>query len=257
MLLAEAYAVLGLKHGCTPEQARAAYRRLALAHHPDKGGSEKDFVRITQAYELIVDSPKGDAGSIFGGLWEMLSRHRRKSELTIRINVEIDVREVYMGAVKKLSYRRRMRDGTEVSAKALIGMSNFTHRHVFEGVGDEGDDGVVGDLVVKIKLKDTLAEDQFFDPTINNADLHVTKGIRLADHLLGCSFVVELPDGSNHDINVQPLERDVIVVPSLGFPTGEDTRGDLIIKLTREFDVKGLEYLEDDDFVQKIRQYFL
>jgi len=254
MLLAEAFAVLGLKDGCTPEQARAAYRRLALAHHPDKGGSEEVFVRITQAYERITESPKD---SIFGGIWEMLSRHHRKSELTIRINVEIDVREVYIGAVKKLSYRRRMRDGREVSAKALIGMSNFRHRHVFEGVGDEGDDGIVGDLVVKIRLKNTLGEDQFFDPAINNTDLHVTKGIRLADHLLGCSFVVELPDGSNHDINVQPLDRDVIVVPSLGFPTGEDTRGDLIIKLTREFDIKGLEYLEDEGFVQKIRQYFL
>ena len=259
MLLSEAYAVLGLAEGCSQEQARAAYKRLALAHHPDKGGREEDFVRITKAYErtLELESPKSDGGGIFGGIWEMLARHHRKSELKIRINLEIDIREVYCGAVKKLAYRRRLRDGREVSAKALLNLSNFKHKHVFEGVGDEGDDGVVGDLIVNIKLKNTLGEDQFFDPSINNADLHVTKEIRLADHLLGCAFSVELPDGSRHDVNVRPLERDVIVVPALGFPTGENTRGDLIIKLTREFDVKGHAYLDDTDFVQKIRQYFL
>lgn len=257
MLLAEAYAVLGFKDGCTPEQARAAYKRLALAHHPDKGGSEEDFVRITLAYERIIAETPKKGNSVFGGLWEMLSRHHRKSELTIRINVEIDVREVYGGAVKKLAYKRRLRDGRVVSAKALISLANFQHRHVFEGVGDEGNDGIVGDLVVKIRLKNTLDEDQFFDPSINNADLHVTKGIRLADHLLGCSFCVDLPDGSTHDVDVRPLEKDVIIVPSMGFPTGEDTRGDLVIKLTHEFDVKGREYLEDADFVQKIRQYFI
>jgi hypothetical protein len=43
--------VLGLGHGSAVglEDARAAYRRLAMAHHPDRGGDPVEFQRINEA----------------------------------------------------------------------------------------------------------------------------------------------------------------------------------------------------------------
>ena len=49
-------AVLGVKGDATVEQIKAAYRRLARAHHPDHaGGDGARFKEITAAYEILSD----------------------------------------------------------------------------------------------------------------------------------------------------------------------------------------------------------
>jgi len=35
-----------------------AYKKLALKHHPDKGGAEEDFKRISEAYSILNDAEK-------------------------------------------------------------------------------------------------------------------------------------------------------------------------------------------------------
>jgi hypothetical protein len=51
--LQEAYRVLGLNDAATPEEIKAAYRRLVLGVHPDRGGSPADFIRVRAAYEIL------------------------------------------------------------------------------------------------------------------------------------------------------------------------------------------------------------
>ena len=46
--------VLGLSRGCTADDVRAAYRRLAKETHPDRGGSVEEFRRVNEAYERVV-----------------------------------------------------------------------------------------------------------------------------------------------------------------------------------------------------------
>lgn len=49
------WSVLGIRAGAPAGEAKAAYRRLALRCHPDRGGSEAEFRRVTEAYEAIRD----------------------------------------------------------------------------------------------------------------------------------------------------------------------------------------------------------
>lgn len=42
--------VLGVSRSCSTSEARAAYRRLRSAHHPDKEGSAEAFDRIQKAF---------------------------------------------------------------------------------------------------------------------------------------------------------------------------------------------------------------
>jgi len=50
---AEALAVLGLGAGATPDEIRAAYRRLMATAHPDRGGSDWLAARINQARDIL------------------------------------------------------------------------------------------------------------------------------------------------------------------------------------------------------------
>lgn len=46
--------VLGVPPTATQEEIKAAYRRLAMKHHPDRGGSADEFQKIKTAYEQLT-----------------------------------------------------------------------------------------------------------------------------------------------------------------------------------------------------------
>jgi len=50
----EWWEVLGVPRGCTREEAKAAYRRLASQHHPDKGGSADKMAELNAAQEQAL-----------------------------------------------------------------------------------------------------------------------------------------------------------------------------------------------------------
>ena len=45
--------ILGIEPDASDDQIRAAYRRAAMKHHPDRGGSPEEFQRIQAAYEKL------------------------------------------------------------------------------------------------------------------------------------------------------------------------------------------------------------
>jgi DnaJ-class molecular chaperone len=52
------YALLGVGFDASTSDVRKAFKKLALAHHPDKGGEESTFKAISCAYETLVDPVK-------------------------------------------------------------------------------------------------------------------------------------------------------------------------------------------------------
>ncbi|MBA7473503.1 Co-chaperone protein DjlA [subsurface metagenome] len=59
MLLADAYAVLGLSQTASSEEVKRNYRSLAAIFHPDKGGYREAMVLLNQAYERIQKHRSG------------------------------------------------------------------------------------------------------------------------------------------------------------------------------------------------------
>ena len=48
------FALLGLAWPCSEADLRLAWKRTAFAHHPDRGGTHEDFVRLGQAYQACL-----------------------------------------------------------------------------------------------------------------------------------------------------------------------------------------------------------
>jgi hypothetical protein len=56
-------AALGLRFPCTVTQVKSAFKKLATKAHPDQGGSDATFVKLTQDYERALElvSPRRPA----------------------------------------------------------------------------------------------------------------------------------------------------------------------------------------------------
>jgi len=56
----ELYDLLGVEPTASAGEIRSAFRKLALTHHPDRGGDEETFTKVSKAYETLSD-PKARA----------------------------------------------------------------------------------------------------------------------------------------------------------------------------------------------------
>jgi len=45
--------VLGVNVGASQDEIKKAYRKKAMEHHPDRGGSEQKFKEVNEAYEVL------------------------------------------------------------------------------------------------------------------------------------------------------------------------------------------------------------
>ena len=52
------YARLKVPRDADQETIKKAYRKLAVSHHPDKGGSEEEFKKLQEAYAILSDEGK-------------------------------------------------------------------------------------------------------------------------------------------------------------------------------------------------------
>ncbi len=52
------YKILNISKDASESEIKSAFRKLALAHHPDKGGDQNKFNEISEAYEVLSDKEK-------------------------------------------------------------------------------------------------------------------------------------------------------------------------------------------------------
>ncbi len=64
------YQILGISRNASPDEIKKAYRKLAHKHHPDKGGDEKKFKEIAEAYQILSDKEKRAQYDRFGRVFE-------------------------------------------------------------------------------------------------------------------------------------------------------------------------------------------
>jgi len=126
------YTLLDVDKNASDAEIKKAYRKLAVKHHPDKGGDPEKFKEITRAYEVLSDSDKrskydrfgeegldndggGDAGDIFeaffgGGRGGRGGPKRRQKTKDVVQNLKVTLEQMYSGATKKMAITRQVVD---------------------------------------------------------------------------------------------------------------------------------------------------
>jgi molecular chaperone DnaJ len=128
------YNILGVQEQATQEEIKKAYRKLAVEHHPDKGGDENRFKEIANAYGVLGDEVKrkqydqqknnpfagfnGGGGGpsmedlfaqMFGGGMGGQKRQRQKPEKLV--DVSITVVDSFKSNPKNIVYNRKHQCG--------------------------------------------------------------------------------------------------------------------------------------------------
>jgi molecular chaperone DnaJ len=119
------YEVLGVNETSTPDEIKKAYRKLAMEHHPDKGGDEEKFKKISEAYDTLGDENKrtqydnqrknpfgnmGGVGSMFEEFFNAGFQQQRKTNAPDKvINLEIGAIESYLGIEKTINFDRKIK----------------------------------------------------------------------------------------------------------------------------------------------------
>ena len=60
------YEVLGVNKSASADEIKKAFRKLAIEHHPDRGGNEDKFKEVNEAYEVLKDEKKRQRYDQFG-----------------------------------------------------------------------------------------------------------------------------------------------------------------------------------------------
>ena len=250
------YSTLGLKRGASDADIKKAYRSMAMKHHPDRGGDEKKFKEISQAYEFLTDPQKksvidmgGDPnqqqgfrgqgqGNPFefhfssGNFEDIFSQfgfgRQQARNKSFNINVEITLEEVLTG--KEINAEVGVPGGKKkiINIEVPAGIEHGQQIR-YQGMGDNSIPSArPGDLLVNVFVRPHSTFRREGD------NLIVEKSISVWDALLGVNVEIITLDRKTLNITIPPgtQPETVLSCRGEGIPNMRSKiRGNVLIKI--------------------------
>lgn len=222
------YDTLGVSKTATQDEIKKAYRKLAMKHHPDKGGDEHKFKEISVAYDTLSDPQKraeydqmqmggpqvrfnnmgdfGDMNDLFGNIFGAQfgqgfanfnqQRQRRNRDLNIRCTISF--KDSFTG--KDLEATYPLPNGKKETVVINVPPGIETGQTMqYRGMGDNTfSDMPRGNLNVTVIVTP--------DPKFirRGDDICTTIDIDTFEAMIGCIKDVETIDGKRLQLKIRP-----------------------------------------------------
>jgi DnaJ-class molecular chaperone len=142
--MSDLYSILGCARTASKDEIKSAYKKLALQHHPDRGGNEEEFKKISKAYTILSDDEKRKRYDITGSADEhpqpqpqghpfgfnpfqfmgdifQQNRNRQRQQTRkpptkaedLNMTLKITLEQAYFGCTKQIKIGRQNRCGCE------------------------------------------------------------------------------------------------------------------------------------------------
>jgi curved DNA-binding protein len=273
------YNTLGISKSASEADIKAAYRKMAMKHHPDRGGDEKKFKEVTEAYETLSDPQKkqmldmgvdpnaqhtsyrqgspfefhfntGNFEDVFGN-FGFGGRPVRKNK-TLNVNIEVTLEDILKGRVIDAEI------GIPNGSKRLVNIEvppgiESGQQIRYRGMGEHTlKDVPPGDLIVNILVKPHSVFQRQGDM------LMIKKFISPWDAILGSEITIETIDKKTLTIGIPAGTQPdtVLSCRGEGLPNMRTkVRGNLLIKVQIEIP-KNLNS-EQKDVVEQTKLKFI
>ena len=212
--------ILGLDKTASQDEVKQAYKKLALLHHPDRGGDPKDFAKITEAYNAIQKNDNVES------IYFTETFYPNKN---IRITQKITFAEKFTGKTVDIHYKTTAGTEKAITVNIPPGISN-NQTITFDQLGDNNFAYTPpGKLYLTIKVQPEK------DISRSNDDVHLSKKINIFDLIIGAKLDIELPNKENINLTIKQGTKPntVFCIPGYGIPnisTGQ--RGNIYLKVT-------------------------
>ena len=261
------YSILGVPRSAAPEEIKKAYRKLAMKHHPDRGGDAAKLQQVNEAYEILSNSDKRSAydnpqpgfsfnsqdfaqghnpfaGSPFENVFNQNFGSRTPRNRDVTLAAGINLKEVITGKSLIMQYKLNSGKLETVTVDIPPGAKHGDTIR-FQGLGDDGHPRYPrGDLNVRIKVSKVKNWDR------DHNNLLTKKHVNIFDLMIGCAIILKTLDEKKVQLKIPKGTKpgQIFSIGGYGIPDiNTGIRGDLYVSIEAD-----IPLIEDEDILKDI-----
>jgi DnaJ-class molecular chaperone len=228
------YERLGVSRNASPDEIKRAYKKLAIKHHPDKGGDHETFASINEAYD--TSQPQGFGPNGFegmGGFEDLFSQfgfrpQRQQQNNDIVISYTLDFKDIFTGKGVNINYNLPSGKPGYLDAAIPPGVNHGSNVR-YAGLGDDSIPHLApGNLILKIRVR----PHPVWKREANN--IFSVKELDIFDFIVGTTVEIITPIDRKFSLNVPKGTKPgtVFSITGHGIPDVHSGRpGNVHIKL--------------------------
>ena len=263
------YSILGIPRTASPEEIKKAYRKQAMANHPDRGGDEAKFKQVTEAYEILSNSDKRDAydhphqanpfgnqqrqnpfgnGHPFEHMFNQGFAQQRQTPRNrdITLQAKLELVDVLTGKNLIIQYQLSTGRLETVTVDVPAGAKHGDTIQ-YEQLGDDGHSSYPrGNLLVRVMVSKTKNWQR------DNDNLIAKKAVNVFDLLTGCVIIITTLDNKQLELKIPQGTKPntKFSIPDYGLPNMQTgRRGIMFISIEAD-----MPKITDNNVLDKIQQ---